>query len=117
MYSGDDQTGVDYDEDLFSDDDDGPTGYGNFLPSFSVARYLTEEKNSQIGLVAGILGVGQGAALFATGTINESFEWVASIELVEYFSDMLIDDANDDSNYESDDEFVGAVRASIQYSF
>jgi len=116
-YDDNDQTGVNYDEDITGDDDEGPTGIGNFLPSVSFSRYLSDEKNTQIGLATGVLGVGQGAALYASGNINESIDWLVATEYLEYFSNMVIDDANDDDGYESDDDFTLGFRASIQYKF
>ena len=111
------QQGVDYDEIINNDDEDGPTGIGSFLPSFNISRYITDAKNTKAGLAVGVLGVGQGAATYVTGTINESFKWMVAAEYLEYFANMMIDEAYDDGNFEAEDDMMFGLRASIQYNF
>jgi len=116
-YDDNAQIGVDYDEVITGDSNDGPTDIGNLLPSFNISRYASSKRNTKFGLAAGVLGVGQGVAIYANGNINESFEWLLATEYLEYFSNMMIDDANDDNNYESEDDLIFGVRASLQYKF
>ncbi len=93
-------------------------------PILNVARYLDRGKTEKLGVILGIVGNGQGAALYYNKEYRESITLGLALAMIEYFSDGQIEDdferRFDNANsvsYEKTEDFSNALVVSLGYKF
>lgn len=93
-------------------------------PILNVARYLDRSKTEKLGVILGIVGNGQGAALYYNKEYRESITFGLALAMIEYFSDGQIEDdferrfdAANSVSYEKTEDFSNALVVSLGYKF
>ncbi len=86
-----------------------------FFPTFHLVRHFNDAKKSGLGAIVGLLGSATGAAFYYKTEIKESFSILLSLESLQYFSDILLDEHN--SNYSNKKSLTTGVRLTASYKF
>ena len=85
-------------------------------PTFNIVRYWNENKETLLGLIAGIIPGGSGASFYFTQEYFESLSILASIEAVIYNGDSQLVN-NSDFRYEPLEETSFGMRLGLGYKF
>ena len=113
-YQGKDKELVELEEETSSDDD---SGYdGPFFPGLIASYYLSDKRDSEVGMALGIISNGQGGALFYRKR-TDSLVYGLGLQSISYFSDETVEETGVDEGYRKKNDFTTGVLASLTYKF